>query len=272
MLSTSVTPTMAAAGLPLEEILAATPLPEDTLCVYAAGATAVGWGHARSDLDVYVVSRSRPRVAWDHLAETGVDVEHDDAVVPRLSPLVDGVQAEIEYWQAEQVDAVFARFFDVHWAAGIREDPPFTDADIEFAHRLRTGLPLAGADWLETLRSSIDWRGLERVLVRRRMDAADGYLDEALGLLERGDEASAALSAHVAFGYVVDALTIQAGVLSVKAKWRARRVAELEPAELPWDDYWSVETFRRYEPERGRAWVEAVVGRCRALMLEVETG
>ena len=272
MLSTHVTTSTVTDVPGPDEILAATPLPDDMLCVYAAGATAVGWGHARSDLDVYVVSRSSPRVAWNRLAELGADVEPDEAVVPRLSPLVEGVQAEIEYWRADQVDAVLARFFDAHWAAGIREDPPFTDADVEFAHRLRTGLPLVGADWLDSRRSSVDWRALERVLVRRRMDAADGYLDEALGLLEHGDEDTAALSAHVAFGYVVDALTIQGGVLSVKAKWRARLVAEVRPPALQWDDYWAVETFRGYDPEHGREWVETVVARCRALMLEVETG
>src|SRR5919204_324526 len=153
MLSTHVTTNTATDVPGRDEILAATPLPDDMLCVYAAGASAVGWGHARSDLDVYVVSRSSPRIAWNRLAELGAGVEPDEAVVPRLSPLVAGVQAEI------------------------------------------------------------------------------------------GD-----LRAHPG-----------GGVLSVKAKWRARRVAEVQPPGLPWDDYWAVETFRGYEPEHGREWVETVV-------------
>ena len=68
----------------------------------------------------------------------------------------------------------------------------------------------------------------------------------------------------------VDALLIDAGELCPGPKWRARRLQEVRPDALPWDEYWAVETMRAYAPERARSWIEDTMDRCRRLMLEID--
>jgi hypothetical protein len=251
----------------LDEVRANVPL-DGAVCAYVSGATGSGWEHPASDLDLYVVSLGPPKGAWERVrAQAGL--HEDAAVVPRLSVSSRGRRWDVEYWTEQQMGGVVSRFFDPYWAAHLREDPPFDDLDVEFLHRVRTAIPLLGADWLAGFVEDVDWDGIRRVLLERRLDAVDAYLEEALGLLAHGDVPGALLAAREAFVYVVDALTVNCGFLSVKRKWRARRMAELQPPELPFEEYWNYEIMAGYTAASAGRWIEGLVRRCRELVLTV---
>jgi hypothetical protein len=249
------------------------PVPDDTLCIYAAGSSVSGWSHRNSDLDLYVLTRAHALPAVLATAEAPIDkAQLDEAeATPRVSVAArDGErQWDVEYWSVDQLDEVFARFSDPLFAAALVEDPPFTDADVEFAHRLRTGVPLLGAAWLEQRRSHVDWAQVCRAVVQRKLDIVDSLVHEALGLLEDDEIADAALTMHVAFGHAVDAITLRDGILSVKPRWRAARVRAIASRDLPWDVYWKHETMAGFHADP-RGWVLATGETCRELLLEID--
>ena len=44
----------------------------------------------------------------------------------------------------------------------------------------------------------------------------------------------------------------------------------MRPRQLPYEDYWAIETMRDFDPEDPRDWVTRIVQQCRDLSIEVE--
>jgi hypothetical protein len=256
-----------ATGAPfsIERFLHRVPEAETHRCVFLSGSSTRGWSHATSDHDFFVITD-------DPVAVDATVVKHDLSVEPPEVRVVvrhvDGVRWDVEFWQDAQVRQIVDRCFVDDPDAPLRR--PFTHCEVDLAYRLLQGIALSGEGWLGSVRSSLERSRLRSILVNRALHGADALLDDTAGLLLSGDLHTAALAVRDAFGRVVDALLIDAGELCPGPKWRARRLQEVRPDALPWDEYWAVETMRAYAPERARSWIEDTMDRCRRLMLEID--
>lgn len=251
----------------LDSLAAEGAVPRDLTAVFVTGAVVAGWGHARSDLDVYVVTpRVDPVETTDSLFR-GVD----GSPIPWLVRYVpDGYRLDVEYWREEQVDHVIARVcerpLDGSHAIGLN----LTEDDLDFLHDLSIGRALAGEDWVLERQDTLRRARLHLLVASRRFSQADSSIEDALGLLESGDEVSAVLAASLAFSYVVDGLVAAEHELSPNPKWRARKMLQAQPRALTWDEYWSVETKQGLDPARPERWVRELLGRCQELMGAVD--
>ncbi|HXM55183.1 MAG TPA: nucleotidyltransferase domain-containing protein [Candidatus Dormibacteraeota bacterium] len=260
------TPTDASGSpLSIERFLHRIPEAETHRCVFMSGSSTRGWAHATSDLDFFVIID-------EPVAIDATLVKHDLSVEPPevrvLVRRTDDVRWDVEFWLDAQVRQIVDRCFVEDPDQSLRR--PFTHCEADLAYRLRQAIALSGEPWLEDVRSALERSRLQSILVNRALYGADGLLDDTAGLLLSGDLHTAALAVRDAFGRVVDALLIDAGELCPGPKWRARRLLEVRPNALPWDEYWSVETMRAYTPEHARSWIEDTMDRCRRLMMEID--
>jgi predicted nucleotidyltransferase len=254
------------AGVTVERMREEGIVPDDCVCAFLSGSIVAGWGNATSDLDIYVVSASVPNVA-----ATG-SVAHfgDPPTVPILVRVVGDSRWDVEFWLESQVDQVVEKVtateLDGERPAGL----DFTPDDKDFLYRLSIGLALIGEDWLRSRRETIEAARYPTIVATVAFSQADGYVEDALGQLEAGDDVSAVLSARIAFDHAVDGLLATKGELAPNPKWRARKLLRAQPSEISWDDYWEVETMQRFDPANPAAWVRGVIERCQELMLEVD--
>lgn len=108
------------------------------------------------------------------------------------------------------------------------------------------------------------------MVASRALDEYDRLTEDVVGMIAADDPHSAALTARLAFGHVVEALLAQHGEYSEQAKWRARRMLTVAPAELSFDDYWDIETMRAYTPATAGDWAESVLRLCHDIVCEIE--
>jgi len=239
----------------LAQVREAIAVPDDTLCVYLSGSVLAGWGHRFSDLDVFVVGRSRAEV------DALFTIAHDVSLELRQ---VGALRWDIEYWREDEVDALVAQFEG--------EPGAYDDKDADMLYRLDRGRALLGEAWLAQRQQRLRASCFGRTLARRAVNKADNLLEDALGMLDSGDVESAMLAARLAFGKVTDALLHQQGDWCPSEKWRSRRLATAQPAALSHDVWWGVETMQDFDEGDPAAWVLETVRLCRDLILEVEVG
>ena len=111
---------------------------------------------------------------------------------------------------------------------------------------------------------------LNLLVASRRFSQADSSIEDALGLLETGDQPTALLAASIAFTFVVDGLVAAEGELSPNPKWRAEKVRCAQSNALSWDEYWDLETRRHLDPAQPEPWIRHVLARCQELMLSLD--
>lgn len=241
-------------------------LPTSAGSAFVSGSLLEGWGHATSDLDVYIVSDD-----WSGLedAEThATPVALEPSRILTAGVWVGEGRWDLQYWLAAQVDQVFAK---------VEGDPdsrppelaPLGADEIEFLHRLSIGHPVFGGDWFAERVERLGRSRFQRMEAARMLASADGFLDDALGLLETGDLESAVLAAHRSLRFTIDGFLCHYGELNPSEKWRARKFRRAQPAEISWDEYWALETMRDLDRDDPAAWVLRVVERCRELQAGV---
>jgi hypothetical protein len=239
-------------------------LPQSTMALYLAGSLVRGWGNDASDLDIYVILSDQ----WDGPSGRRLPVPLVPATVPLEITVVDGRRWEITYWLDAQVDQFLARVSIDGYQGGAGG---LEVAEYAFLERLTYARPLLGADWLAQRRSAVESSSLRSMVIAKHLDGLDNQSEDATGMLAVNDLDSAVLAARDAFGFAVDALLACHGELGYGRKWRARRVRSIESAVLPFDDYWSLETMRTFDPEDPGAWVTEVLRRCQEIAIEIST-
>jgi hypothetical protein len=235
--------------------------------VFVSGAVVAGWGHARSDLDIYVIAERLDPVEPTDCLFRGVDGEPIPSLV-RYVP--DGYRLDVEYWRETQVEHVFKRICErpLHGERTIGLN--LTEDDLDFLYDLSIGSALAGAKWLLAHQETLRGAHLNLLIASRRFSQSDSSIEDALGLLESGDQASALLAAILAFNFVVDGLVAADGELSPNPKWRAQKMLRAQPHGLTWDEYWDIETRKHLDPARPEEWTRNLLARCQELMLSVD--
>jgi hypothetical protein len=251
----------------LGDLSAAGAVPAEATAIFVTGAIETGWGHARSDRDVFVIAENLDPVAPTDWLFRGVDGEPVGSLI-HYAP--EGYRLDVEYWRESQIDhairRVHERPLDGERSIGLN----LTEDDLDVLHDLLIGRALIGEEWLLARQNDLKRARFELLVASRRFSQADSSIEDALGLLESGDEASAVLAATLAFNYVVDGLVAAQGELSPNPKWRARKMLRATPPGLTWDEYWSVETKAGLDPADPEEWTRAVIARCQELMLAVD--
>jgi hypothetical protein len=235
--------------------------------VFVTGAVVAGRGHARSDLDIYVIAERLDPVESTDCLFRGVDGEPIPSLVRYVG---DGYRLDVEYWREAQVEHVFTRICErpLHGARTIGLN--LTEDDLDFLYDLSIGRALAGEKWLLAHQDALRRVRLNLLIASRRFSQSDSSIEDALGLLESGDQASAVLAASLAFNFVVDGIVAAEGELSPNPKWRAQKMLRAKPQALRWDEYWDIETRKHLDPAEPEQWTRALLARCQELMLSVD--
>ncbi len=259
---------MVTASVPtgLADLPAAVRVPPDALCVYVSGSIVAGWGHANSDVDLYVVTREPAEVA----ATARLELPLLGTTLPVAVARTDRVW-DAEYWTEAQVNTLIDAVStgdETSYQAGAR----LGYAEVDCFYRLSIGVPLVGKEWLADVQHRIATSALGRVLASREFAEVDGLVDDALGMLETGDRHSAVLAAGMALGHAVDGYLFARGSLAPNRKWRYRKLAALPDSRLSADEFWRLVSMRELDDENPRPWVEQVAEVCQLLIMEVDFG
>jgi hypothetical protein len=238
-------------------------LPAGRRCVMISGSRIRGWGNDLSDYDIYVIA-DRP---WQTATTSSYPVALDPAEITADEAVVDGVRWDLKYWLDSQVDQLIDRVgrdaFDAD-PTGARHLGP---AELDLLERITHAIAADGAAWLRDRREAVLSSALRAMLVVRQLQLVDLYTEDAAGQLAADDLHSAVLSARLAFGHAVDALMAHHGEIGQRAKWRARRVRAVAAPDLPFEDYWAIETMRAYDPGEPGDWVREVVTWCQKISM-----
>jgi len=248
-----------------EEIISRYPAFRDALSVYAAGSVVQGWGHAASDIDLYVVTDGELRPSgelesFERRVATGDPVIH--IVLGEFGPF----RADIEVWRAAQIDEVISWFGVGTPSQEAPEPGPFEQ---DLMDRLAAGRPLHGVAWWQQRRDAIHRSGYGLWLAENRKLTAENYLEDVGGLLVSGDAQSALLSAHEAVLSSLEALLATHGDYSTKRKWLYRRLVATKPAEISTEEAWSLITMSGAAEDPG-GWAAKTARIAQRLLLTVE--
>lgn len=242
-------------------------LPERYEAAFVVGSQARGWGNALSDADVCIVTRD----PWASVGHGLIRVPLIPDTVTTEGFQTGGLAWELKYWLDGQVDQMIEKVnwsqFDGSTLVGQR----LTREEEKFLDRILTCVPLTGSDWISRCQKQIEESAFRTFVTTECLGLADDYVIDAVGQLEAGDVDSSVLSARTAFGHAVDALLASHGELGrLNTKWRARRLASVQPKELPYEEYWRVETMRTFDPAAPETWVQETAWLCKRMAMEVQ--
>jgi hypothetical protein len=241
-------------------------LPRTYDAVFVSGSVVVGWAHANSDVDVYVVSDEPAPLQPQSFARVAVD----PPAVPSVVAFVHGRRIDVEYWLPTQLEQILAKVAQIDFEGTESAGSDLMPEEINILFRLSVGQPLAGEQWLRAMQRRITASAVRPILTSLYFNKADGLIDDAVGQMRSGDSASAVIAARNAFGLTIDGLLAHHGQLVPAEKWRARKFERANPPEIEWDEYWRIETMSELDRNDPEAWVVAVVERCQALIAQVD--
>jgi hypothetical protein len=237
----------------------------NALCVFVSGSILAGWGHANSDLDLYVVHDE------DIELETPTELRLALARprVPIVIAFAGRLRIDAEYWHAEQIDEILAKVAPETMTGSTAAGADLSSPELDFLYRLGIAKALAGEEWLERARAELAGSAVKAVAATSYFNLADSYIEDSAGLLSTGDLHSAFLAARLALGSTVDGLVAYYGELSPSVKWRARKMRAAEPRELSFERYWELETARGADKAVDE-WIRDLVATCQQIMASVD--
>lgn len=251
----------------LDALDAAALVPDDAACVLLVGSRARGWQHARSDLDVVVVTAS----PWAGATDERQAVALPDNSIAVAVTEVDGVRCQVKYWTESQILSLLDKVDWAGWDTGRTGDFLSTNECLlieRLPHAVALRGPDRAADLADRIRASAACSYLSLACLTR----ADESLEDVSGLWESGDVPAAVLAAQRAFVHVTDALTASLGVPGTDTKWRLRRVEATDGTVLDADEFWRLTTMQHFDAEHPERWLDHVTYRCSQIMLDVRLG
>ena len=180
-----------------------------TAIVFVAGSIVEGMDNAWSDVDLFVIDE-RPATGGRE------PVSHE----------VRGLHVDVELWNQTVVADLVSKVESLSAAGNMRRSRSLDRGQVEFAHRLATGVVLVGeavaSEWQLRLKAA-----LPALLVLRAAVLADGFHLDALGAMTAGDYHSAAWMSDQVLNAAIDAFLAAMGSTSENPKWRIRRLREV---------------------------------------------
>jgi hypothetical protein len=239
-------------------------LPAHYESIVVVGSTARGWANEGSDFDAYVITAEPWR--GPRAIETRLRVTPE--TVPVAVEFVDGRRWEIKYFLQSQIDQVLDKVA-AEPSADATPDSELTLPEQLLLVRLAYAVALAGEEKLAAFQRRIRESRFRSVLVSEALDLLDSCSEDAVGALESGDRETAVVAAKRAFIHAVHALLASHDEYE-SGKWRSRAMRLVDPEELPFDEYWSIETMRSFDPAAAHLWVEQVLTTCQRISAEIE--
>ncbi|MGW4789933.1 hypothetical protein [Streptomyces sp. NPDC004230] len=236
---------VAAGELPsLEQFLATYPQFASARCIFVSGSLVEGWGNEKSDVDLFVITDEPlvPDTASLYLLEDRISASAPViwAAIGELGPF----RADIEIWTTRQVDELIGHFERPSGGHFQGWNGTLGHTERDFFYRLLTGRPMSGADWWEAkcaaLRSSDYQLWLAEDI---KVDGENG-LEDVVGMLGGGDDASAALAVKAVLQQALLAILAIHGDISPGRKWLPQRVLRQRPPEITWDTAWEALSMR----------------------------
>ena len=241
-------------------------LPPTELSTFVVGSTARGWAHTTSDVDLVVVSTNQ--FVDDRLMALPVPL--DPGAVPVAPFNHDGRRWEVKYWLDDQVDQMFDKItwatFETDRQVGSRLSP----VERLFFSRLLYCIPMSGREWIDRRRQQVADSAFRSILISQALATADKAIEAAVGQLAANNVEDAVLLARTAFESAMEALVFDRGDYEAGPKWRARRFRAAAPALVTFEQYWSVQSMRTYDPAAPDKWVDMVIELCQAVSMEIE--
>jgi hypothetical protein len=232
----------------------------EAAAVFVSGSLVAGFGHANSDVDVYVCFASAEDRA-DALAAAQTTAEPDSGT-PMSVFYADDVRWDVEYHLAEEIEALL----------GMIERPSepsqviLSDSEIDLLYRISVAKRISGTELLESWQQRIEESKLRDILSSRYFAVVDAAVEDALGLLEVGDVSTAAYCARNAFEQGTAAVLASTGRYCPSAKWRIAQLRKSPAGSITAEEYLDIVEMRGFD---GPEWVERVVDRTRDLAFEI---
>lgn len=250
----------------LERLRSAGCVPAGARAVFLGGSVARGWDNGTSDIDVYLITETQ----WASQTAVHVRVDLEPGTIPMELVELSGATVDVEYWTARQFERLLEKVNAV--GAGTSRLSALTREELLILERLGTALVCSGGAWVSDAQTQLAATPFRSLNVSHWFDLADDRLEDALGQRDFGDLHSAVLSARLAFGFTVDGLLASHGEVGQNPKWRARRAAAAAPAQLPFQEYWRIETMRDYDDASPERWVDHVARICRRVIADTDAG
>ncbi|MBV1849990.1 hypothetical protein [Catellatospora tritici] len=242
-------------------------IPEQALGALLVGSQARGWQHARSDLDVVVVSPN----TWTATVQSQQPVALTQSSIGVAVTAVDGVLCEVKYWTEAQILEMLDKVSWAAWDAG-NAGAALSTNEAYLIERLPHAVALVGAEWANDITDRLRDSAALSSFALACLTRADYSLDDVSGLWQSGDVRSALLAAQRAFVHVTDALTASLGSPGTDSKWRLRRVESVNSDTLTADEFWRLTTMQDFDAQQPESWLNLLVYRCSQIMLDVRLG
>lgn len=242
-------------------------LPESAECVFVTGSIVRGWGNPTSDLDVTVVVTE----PWASGTSDDARVALSRDTIQCEEVHVRGRRWDVAYWLDTQFDEMFGKLSWENMDNAVGPWHTLCLTEVSLLEKLPYAVSVRGPEWLARRQEELAGSAHRSVFASHDLHFADGYTEDAVGLLEVGDHEAAVLAARCAFGHAVDGLCASLGEFGSRwPKWRARRVRNAAPAVLPFEQYWAIETLRDLDLADPRKWVEDVLRTCQRISMSVQ--
>jgi hypothetical protein len=243
----------------LDDVLAVLPRLSAARCMFFSGSIVDGWGHARSDLDLYIISDD-PISLGEAFTTYEQRVSTSDPTIHVVLAEIGAYRLDLELWKVSQLDELIGRFRS---GVPLQELPHPARNEQDLIARMVKGKSIHGEEWLNQVKQQLDSSSYGLWLAENRKLDAEGSIEDALGMMETGDFKSAVLSTRRALEWVLQALLALHGDYAVDTKWLVRRLARLEPPELSGEQAWRLLAMDGCydEPESWLHEALAVIGR-----------
>lgn len=214
------------------EVLSSLELPVEPDTIFISGSVTEGYGHAASDLDVFVIYPRQVRVEADLAWESHTV----------LSRWLSNWRLDIESWEKAEILAAAGRLRSIgteDWEACRNAKL----ADIHIAHRVRGGIPIQSEANFRELQKAFDYAHLSQILISRCVSWFESVADDVVGAIDSGHAGLALLTVREAVGLAIDAYIASKGETNTKAKWRFAKLRRLGETDVL-ERYWAVELPR----------------------------
>lgn len=235
-------------------------------CAFAGGSVVQGWGNVDSDIDIYLLLHDLPQ---GYSLEDVHETRSAEGGIPVSSLNIEGRKIDVEIWTTRQVEQVFALVERPGEERSSSALEGLSYFELDFLEKLGHGLPIFGHVEVAAYKHRLAESAWIEMLLDQALVLSDIYLEDAVGQLESLDFISSVLSAKLAFGYSVDAITISSGIIGRSPKWRARRMKLANSRILSSDEYWRIETMLDYDPNNPADWVRKVISISRRISATV---
>ena len=242
-----------------DDVAAHAPSFDRAAVVIISGSLVAGFGHAYSDIDVYVV--------FDDGDDLAAAARSADAVPEPIS----GVTVSAFYVGKQRWDSELLTRADVEGIlAQVERSGPIETihvkpGEVELLYRISVGVAFRGHDTFDSWQSRIRQSRLAEYLRERSLTQASGLVEDALGLVEVGDAQSASYCVRLAFERMTDAFLFNSGRLCPNPKWRLAQLRQEPAGPITAEEYAEVVGLTGDDGERG---VERIADRVRDLALD----